>query len=313
LIAGFFYERLAAIDAADGDYAGAVDAAERAIEIRRAAFPDLPSLLVEPMRIRADASTGLADLDYSERAHRELIALSESLYPRNHPEIARDLNSFAALLASFRRYDEAEAIERRSAAILKVAYGEAGAKYGFALHNLATFIMFNGKAEEAVDLFGQSIAIADRLSDEADFQALARFNRASALLQLGRYGAALADAEEAERRHLMLPAPAQRRLSSVYGLEMQAFAGLGRTDDALAAGRKMAATAGTATYEDAANTAIGMTRLAEILVRHGSAADALTAARDALALTRSLSLGGGGTYREVSRTLVGAAWRAAGR
>jgi tetratricopeptide (TPR) repeat protein len=310
VIAGFFFERLAAIDKADGAYGDAVDAAERAIEIRREAFPDVPSLLLEPMRIRADASIGLADLDYSERAHRELIALSESIYPRNHPEIARDLNSFASLLASFRRYDEAEAIERRSAAILKVAYGETGAKYGFALHNLATFIMFNGKAEEAVDLFGQSIAIADRLPDEADFQALARFNRASALLQLGRFGDALAEAEESERRHRQLPALAQRRLSSVYGLEMQALAGLGRTEEALAAGRRMIATAGRTTYEDAANIAIGMTKLAEILVRHGPPGEALTAARDALALTQSLSLGGSGTYREVSGTLVDAAWRA---
>ena len=140
---------------------------------------------------------------------------------------------------------------------------------------------------------------------------MARFNRASALLQLGRFGEALADAEDAEARHRRLPPPADRRLSSVYGLEMQALAGLGRGGEAIAAGRKMVAAAGTQTFEDAANIAIGMTRFAGLLIDTGPPAEALTVARDAMRLTQSLLFGGGGAYREVSQTVVDAAWRAA--
>ncbi|MEO8667092.1 MAG: hypothetical protein ABI399_01135 [Bauldia sp.] len=312
-VAGFFYERLAAIEYADGHYREAVDAAEEAIAIRRQYAPDFRVLLIEPMRVRASAAEGIADLDCAERAHREMIALSESIYPPNHPEIARDLDSFAGLLASFRRFDEAEAIGRRSAAILKVAYGEAGAKYAFALHNLGTFIMFNGKASEAVDLFSAAIAIADRLPEQEDFRALARFNLASALIQVKRYGDALAAARDAETRTSALPPPVGNRLSAIYGVEMQALDGLGRYEEATAAGRQMIAAGSKATYQDAANLTYGMTSLAGLLVKAGPPADALLVARQAMAMTQSLALGGGGIYRGVSTALVDAAWQMTGK
>ena len=311
LVAGFFFERLAAIERVDGNFAAAVDAAERAIEIRRAAFPDVPSLQLEPMRIRADASTGLTDLQFSERAHRELIAFSETIFPGNHPEIARDLNSLAGFLASFRRFDEAEAIERRTLAILGTAYGRESAKYAFALHNLANFIVFNGKADEAISLYSDTVRIADGLPDQDDFRALARFSLASALVSVGRYGEARKTAMKAAVMHEALPGLAKRRLAAVYGVEMQALAGLARADDAIAAGRRMMNAAIIDTYEDATNMAVGMTAFAGILIEAGTAPEALDMARQALAMLQSQAVAGGGAYREVSGVMVGAAWRAA--
>jgi tetratricopeptide (TPR) repeat protein len=271
----------------------------------------MPALLIEPMRIRARAAESAADLDFAEKAHREMIALAETVFPPTHPELARDLNAFAGLLASFRRFDEAEAIERRTVTILKAAYGEEGAKYAFGLHNLGSFIMFNGKAAEAVALFDMAIAIADRLPGQEDFGTLARFSRGSALIQLGRYADALAAAADAETRTMTLPEMAQARLPAILGVKMQALAGLGRDGEAIAAGREMLALGPGPTYDEAANLAFGMTFFAGVLSRAGLAADALGAARQALAMTRKLSLGGGSAYRPASLALVKAAWRAA--
>jgi tetratricopeptide (TPR) repeat protein len=248
LVAGFFFERLAAIEEADGNFAEAADAAEQSLAIRREHFPDMKALQLEAMRFRADVTGGIADLDYAERAHRELIALSEEIFPPKHPELARDLNAFAAYLASFRRYDEAEAIERRVADILKTAYGEESAKYGFTLHNLANFIVFNGKTDEAIGLFRQSIAIIDSLPDQEDFRALARLNLASALVTARHYEEALTVSGESIALHAGLPNLAQRRLGALYGIRRQALAGLGRDPEAVAAGRARIAAAQGDTY-----------------------------------------------------------------
>ncbi|CAN5143555.1 hypothetical protein BH10PSE9_BH10PSE9_22200 [soil metagenome] len=311
LIAGYYFERLSAIEVADGHYVTAVQAAEEAIRIRRESYPDVEALLVSPMRLRALASSGLTDLSYSEQAHRELVELSERVFPANHPEVARDFNAFAAFLATFRRYGEAEAIERRAAAILQVAYGDGGAKYAFALQNLATFIMFNGKAEEAVGLIRQAIAIAAKLPDQEDFLGMTRINLASAEITLGRFADALATAQLAATLNAKLPVDAQKRLSSVHGLAMQALAGLKRPEEAIAEGRAMVTLLSQDTYEDAANRAIGLTRFAGVLVKSGPAADALSMARAALSATQSLSIAAGSDYREPAGIFVGAAWRAA--
>jgi tetratricopeptide (TPR) repeat protein len=310
LIAGYYFERLSAIEIAEGHYLPAVEAAEEAIRIRRQSYPDVEALLLPPMRLRASASIGLTDLGYSEQAHRDLVALSERVFPANHPEVARDFNAFAAFLATFRRYGEAEAIERRAVAILKVAYGDGGAKYAFALQNLATFIMFNGKAEEAAGLIRQAIAIASKLPGQDDFLGMARINLASAELTLGRFADALATAKLAETLNAKLPVDAQKRLSSVHGLAMQALAGLKRPEEAIAEGRAMVATLSQDTYEDAANRAIGLTRFAGVLVKSGPAADALSMARAALSATQSLAISAGSDYREPAGIFIGAAWRA---
>ncbi len=311
MVAGFYYERLAGIERADGNYAKAAEAAEESIAIRRKYLPDMKAFQLEAMRIRADVTGGIADLDYAERAHRELIALSEEVFPPKHPELARDLNAFAAYLASFRRYDEAEAIERRVADILKAAYGEGGAKYGFALHNLANFIVFNDKTEEAIGLLRQAIAIIDSLPDQQDTRALARLNLASALVTARHYEDALTVSGESIALHAGLPGLAQRRLGALYGIRMQALAGLGRDAEAVAAGREMLVTAQGDTYEDASNLAVGLTAFSTILTKDGAAVEGLEMARRAMATLQFQEVGAGGAYRDAARSLVGAAFAAA--
>ncbi len=313
VLAAYFFERLAAIDRADGRFRDAIDAAERAIALRREHQRDAPALLVEPMRIRAGAAEQTADYDFAEKAHREMVALAETVFPTNHPELARDLNAFAGLLASLRRFDEAEAIERRVAGILRFAYGENGAKYAYGLHNLGSFIMFNGKAEEAVALFAEAIAIADALPAQEDFRALARFSLGSALIQVGRYEDALAAADDAAARTRALPDIVANRLSAIAGVRMQALEQLGRRGEAIAAGREMVALGSGATREEAGNLAFGMTFLARVMSRGGAPDDALPVARKALSLTQSLMLGGAGVYRDASTAVVAAAWQVAER
>lgn len=311
VIAGVFYECVALVEKAYGNYSGAAGAADRAIAIFAEAFPDQPEKQLSAMRVRADASVGLADLDYSERAHRELIALSEKAFPPNHPEIARDLNAFANFLKSFGRFSEAEAIQRRAVEILRVAYGPQGAKYAFGLNNLATAIMFKGRDEEAIDLLSQAIAIADRIKEMDDFRAQTRVNLASALVWAGRFPEALAVVAEADRLFSKLDRDVSRELSLLRGIEMSALSGLDRFGEAVAAGRSMLALAKVETYDDATSLVTGLVGFAWALIKSGAPAEGLGAARDAMATLQSQAVSGGGAYRDAAQVLVGAAYAAA--
>jgi hypothetical protein len=49
---------------------------------------------------------------------RRALAMDESSYGPEHPEVARDLNNLAGLLQDTNRLDEAEPLYRRSVSIL---------------------------------------------------------------------------------------------------------------------------------------------------------------------------------------------------
>ena len=249
---------MAAIEKADGNYARAAEAAEQSLAIRREHFPEQPAFQLEAMRIRADVTGGIADIDYAERSHRELIALSEEIFPSKHPELARDLNAFAAFLGSLRRYDEAEAIERRGRRYPQDGLWRGGRQ--IRLRPLTTSRVSSSSTARRRKRSGfirQAVAIIDRLPDQEDFRALARLNLASALSVARQYEEALAVAEESIAMHKPLPPLAQRRLGALYGIKMQALAGLDRAKEAVAAGREMVATALGDTYEDASNLVAG--------------------------------------------------------
>ena len=92
---------------------------------------------------------------------------------------------------------------------------------------------------------------------------------------------------------------------------MQALAGLGRHEEAVAAGREMVAAAPSDTYEDASNLAVGLTAFSIILTRDGAASEALDMARRAMATLQFQEVAAGGSYRDAARSLVGAAFAAA--
>lgn len=307
VVAGFYFERLAAVLRADERWAEALEAADEAIRIRRrTGQPE--ALLLEPMRIRADVSTGIPDVDAAERAHRDLVELSRSLFPPTHPELARDLNALAIFLSSQGDLAEAAAILRRVAEMLAAAYGEDSAKHAYALQNLAIARMFDGGAEEAVSLLERAIAITDRLPETGDFAVIARLNLASALAELARPDDVL-EVVAAARARGADAVPRTRSMAAAF--EMQAAAGLGRLPEAMEAGRRMLSAESITTYEDAHNALVGLARFAAVALKAGRSDDALGLAREAMARSVALGLSGGGPFRESAAALVGAAWAVA--
>ena len=185
-IAGQYFNRLAAILIEEEDYPAAAQAAERALDAYRTGFPDQPALLHEPMRKRAEASEGLLDAAYGERAFSELIDLSSKIYRPEHPEVARDLNAYAGFLETAGRLAEAEGVQRRALAGLDRAYGADGRKVGYALNNLGKLIAALGRHAEAAQMFDRALAIFGDARDQAEARSIVRINYANSLNFLQR-------------------------------------------------------------------------------------------------------------------------------
>ena len=309
LIAGFHQQR-GMLMLRQGHYADAVQSAEEAIRIRREVMPDARGMLVEPMRLRADASDGMQDPGFAEAAYRELIALSEEVHSAGHPEVATDLNSYSLWLKGRWRFAEAEAIQRRVAEMIERAYGPQSAKYAYVLANLAEYIVpFAGRTEEAIEVNRRAIAIADALPDEAAAASGMRSNMAGSLLRLGRNEEAIEVIEQARAGLGGLSETARaRRHFLLDGLTMQALAAMGRAAEAVAVGERMLAWDGAVTQEDIQNVAVALTKFAQIANGAGNPAAGAERARQAMAATSALGFGTGYVYREAALALIDGAW-----
>jgi tetratricopeptide (TPR) repeat protein len=293
----------------DGDVVAALAAAKSAYNVSVKAFPHSPTAIVEPLRLRASATTASDDIAFAELAHRELLELSEQAYGTKHPEYGDDLSAFAAWLSGRLRFGEAETLYRRAADLFEASYGPDSAKFATALSNIAiTVVQDHSRAAEAAELLERALAITDKLGDLPEKVALLRFNLAASIVFLGRYQEALDLNEEARRIYLTLPAPKQQQLFMFDASAMQSLAALGRMDEALEVGVHMANTAEVETTEDLHGFIQGLSGLARLAYIAGDGNLGLQAARRAMEETGRLGHEGGRAYRLSATALVGSAW-----
>jgi tetratricopeptide (TPR) repeat protein len=96
----------------------------------------------------AVAHRGAGRLARAQAACRRSLALLEEVVGPDHPDVANVLNTLVLVLHELERYDEAEALARRSVGIMEAI-----------LNNLALFVKSQGRHDEAEPLYRRALAI----------------------------------------------------------------------------------------------------------------------------------------------------------
>ena len=116
-----------------------------------------------------------------------------------HPDVAKALNSLAALLRESRRLDEAGALYNRALAITEAHFGMNHKAVGHALNGLVLWLRDSGRLEEAIPLTRRMLDIEiQHLGEDDPEVATARGTLGNMLVQLYQ----LDEAESLHRRAL---------------------------------------------------------------------------------------------------------------
>jgi tetratricopeptide (TPR) repeat protein len=105
-----------------------------------------------------------AEHSEAEPLFRRALAIDETSFGPDHPNVATDLNSLALLLADTNRHAEAEPLFRRALAIDETSLGPDHPKVAIRLNNLAGLLRATNRHAEAEPLFRRALAI-----DETSF------------------------------------------------------------------------------------------------------------------------------------------------
>ena len=106
---------------------------------------------------RLDSMTGV--FTQVEWSYQRALAADEKALGPNHPDVARDLNSLAALYTTAGRYLEAEPLMRRALAIDGQHSGQSGLKVAGDLFGLAEICTKLGRSSYAEPLYQRAKAI----------------------------------------------------------------------------------------------------------------------------------------------------------
>ena len=309
---GLFHDRLAELDLLENNFAGAVKNAELAINTIKVARPGEKALLLEAMRKRADASEGLRDRDYGERAHRELIELSAELFHDFHPEFARDLDAYAGYLSTQGRRAEAFDLRRRSIAALERAYGMDGVKVAFALNNMATLLSAMGYSEEAASALRRALKILGDASEYAARRIMLRVNLANALIDLDRANEAMAELQAARNEKPGSEAGLGRLIAAIDMMELLALDSMERIAEAYRKGEVIVASVTAVERSDASNMVAIHLKMAQLAQKLGDDQQALKAAASGASLLVTEGIETDARWRAIAETTLPSLWRLGG-
>lgn len=183
-----------------GDFSGAVDVSNRALDIgARAANM--------PPRVMTDVySANTAILQMNARYFEALdVGLRALKFVEDHPELGSDarttaLNNLAVAYSDVGRTVEAEEIMRRAIAIEQGVEGTTKAAMAMKLNNFASMLALNGKTDEAEAMMQSAISanLAATQPQRPDAPAGAMLNYSVFLDGRARYDEALTQARAAE-------------------------------------------------------------------------------------------------------------------
>jgi tetratricopeptide (TPR) repeat protein len=100
----------------------------------------------------------------AEPLMRRALAIDETSFGNEHPNVARELNNLASLLQATNRFSEAEPLMRQALAIDEASFGNEHPNVAIRLNNLAQLLQATNRLSEAEPLMRQALAI-----DEASF------------------------------------------------------------------------------------------------------------------------------------------------
>src|SRR5271166_4290232 len=137
----------------------------------------------------------------AEPLYRRALAIEETSFGPDHPEVATDLNNLAGLLQATNRLAEAEPLYRRALAIDEASFGPDHPEVATDLNNLALLLRATNRLAEAEPLYRRALAI-DEASLGPDHPTVASFlNNLAQLLRATNW---LAEAEPLYRRALAI-------------------------------------------------------------------------------------------------------------
>jgi tetratricopeptide (TPR) repeat protein len=190
-------------------------------------------------------------------------------------EIAGLYNNQAAILASLARYDEAEASHLKALAIRRQMEGERGPKVSSSLFGLGYVYYRQGRIEESIRYFRDSVEQQLEFNGEDDPLAIMRLTSlASVLSRSGREPEALGVARRAEtlgREHLGDQHPTYAITLNNLG---NALIQSGRTHEAIPVLRETLRVRVATVGENASGTAISLRNLATALKQTGAIEEA---------------------------------------
>jgi tetratricopeptide (TPR) repeat protein len=144
---------------------------------------------------------GRADFAQAEPLMRRALAIDESSYGPDHPNVAIRLNNLGALLQATNRLAEAEPLMRRALAIDETNYGPDHPNVAIHLNNLAALLQATNRLAEAELLMRTALVICEKsLGHGHPFVA----NCLDNLAQLLKASDRLAEAEPLMRRALAI-------------------------------------------------------------------------------------------------------------
>jgi tetratricopeptide (TPR) repeat protein len=117
------------------------------------------ALLFNQLGVLFDAK---ADYAQAETLKRRALAIAETSYGPDHPNVAIPLNNLSELLRKTNRHAEGEPLMRRALAIDEASYGPNHSKVATRLNNLAALLYSINRLAEAEPLMRRALAIDEK-------------------------------------------------------------------------------------------------------------------------------------------------------
>jgi serine/threonine protein kinase len=163
----------------------------QAYEARRQLFaPPHPTLALSLHNLAWHQGRG-GDMELAEKYALEAVAMREEFFGEIHPRVAASVSLLSRIYQQQDRWDDAEREARRAVAIAGQIFDSGHPDLSFPVYELASILHWNGKLQEAVELFAQVVSW-ERVSlgvDSHDF-GMSLKAYAAVLTDLGEYGRA---------------------------------------------------------------------------------------------------------------------------
>ena len=189
----------------EGDFTGALNTADRQLDIRNTLLPADHEDIAESMRRRGVLHLQLGRYAAAATDTRDALAMLRLVLPPDHPSIAKALHNLATVSRLMGDHGGAEPLYREALAMRRRVLDPDHMDIVWSLNNLAIFLSVKGEFDEAETLFQQVLDLQrQRLGEDDPNLALVMHNLANARLDAGHAAEAVPVFREAlaiTRRH----------------------------------------------------------------------------------------------------------------
>jgi len=287
---------------ARGEYAPALEQAERALQICEEALHGDPLPTSRALNLIGQASEALGDYDRARRANERAIELVERAQGPEGEELSGHVNNLAVVIEKTGDYLEALRLYRRALAINEKLRGPEASIIAINLNNIGNIQERQGLWHEAKATLERALAIAGKsLGPESLHAALVLSNLATVERNLGSYDAALDLNRRATSNYERSLGPDHPEIIPSLSGQAGALKEMGRREEALLLYRRCLAIAEARLGPDHLTTATILNNMARLLAGMGRAAEASPLQERAVAIAESHL---GRDHTELARALA---------